>query len=101
MCVSVCVCMYICVYVCVCMCIYMQGSTLTLVRLSGTSECFGRASEREIYLPNRTSNLKKSIPKKNITAFIYDIAFVIGVCDLFIYLFIYYIYIYIYIYSLR
>ncbi len=52
-----------------------------LVRLSGTSECFGRASEREIYLPNRTSNLKKSIPKTITTAFIYDIAFVIGVCD--------------------
>ncbi len=56
--------------------LFPQGST----RLSGTSECFGRASEKEMYLPNRTSNLKMSIPKTIITAFICDIAFVM--CDI-------------------
>ncbi len=45
-------------------------------------ECFGRASEREMYLSNQTSNMKKSISKTIIMAFIYDIACVIGVCDI-------------------
>ncbi len=45
-------------------------------------ECFGRASEREMYLSNQTSNMKKSISKTIIMAFIYDIAYVIGVCDI-------------------
>ncbi len=59
-----------CVFVRMCACVnrllYTQDSTLTLVRL-----------------PNRTSNLKKSIPKTIITAFISDIAFVIRVCDIY------------------
>ncbi len=34
-------------------------------------------------MPNRTSNLKMSIPKTIKTAFICDIGFVIGVCDIY------------------
>ncbi len=34
-----------------------QGSTSTLVRLSGTSGFFKRPTERELYLPERTSSL--------------------------------------------